>query len=62
MLTFLKDIVTYPFNPNNKENKFHQILQLIFKDYPAFLRTNPWWRRAVVFPFLVLAKIFEKKK
>lgn len=62
MFSFLKDFITYPFDENKETNKFWKFLQLLFKDYPAFLRTRPSWRRAVAFPFIALAKIFEKKK
>jgi len=60
MLKFLLDFIKYPFEPKNKDNKFFEFMNTIFKDYPAFLWVKPTWQRIVSAPLLFLAKIFKK--
>ena len=61
MFTFLKDMIVYPFDKNQENNKFSKFLQLIFKDYPAFLRNKFQIKRIILLPFLTLYSIFSKK-
>jgi len=60
MFKFIRDFIRYPFDSNKEANKFSNFLKLILKDYPAFLWVKPTWQRIVVFPFLAIAKIFQK--
>jgi hypothetical protein len=60
MLDFFLDMFRYPFD-DNKNNKFHQFLTIIFKDYPAFLRSQPSRKKIVILPFLIIYAIFKKK-
>lgn len=60
MIKFLLDFFKFPFEYNNKENKFSKFLDIVLKWYPAFLRVKPTWQRIVSAPLLFLAKIFQK--
>jgi hypothetical protein len=62
MFQFLIDFIKYPFDSNNKENKFSKFLKTVLKDYPAFLWVKPTWQRVVSAPLLFLAKLFQKKQ
>lgn len=61
MLTFLKDLFLFPFDKDKENNKFSKFLQLILKDYPAFLRNKVEFKRIALLPFLALYNIFSKK-
>lgn len=60
IIKFIVDVFKYPFDKNKDQNKFHQILNFVFKDYPAFLWEKPTLKRFLVFPFLLIFKIFKK--
>ncbi|HPC34753.1 MAG TPA: hypothetical protein PLP73_03735 [Candidatus Absconditabacterales bacterium] len=62
MFQFIWDFVRYPFDQDKEKNKFSKFLNLLLKDYPAFLWSKPTWQRIVVSPLLFIAKIFQKKK
>jgi hypothetical protein len=61
MLNFLKDLIIFPFDNDKENNKFSNFLQLILKDYPAFLRNKVEFKRIVLLPFLALYNVFSKK-
>jgi|GEM_PF-1317629 len=54
MLIFLKDFFLYPFTTAKESNRFHQFLQFLAKDYPAYFRAKPSIRRIAVLPFLLV--------
>lgn len=62
MFSFLLDFLKYPFDSHPENNKFHQFLTMILKDYPAFFWQKPSWKRVLVFPFLLIYAIFKNKK
>jgi len=58
---FVRDLLLFPFQPNKKENRFWQFLRMSFKEYPAFLRIKPSFKKILVFPFLVIYYLFKRK-
>lgn len=64
MFTFLKDLIIYPFD-NSKKNRVWQFLTFCLKDYPAYFRVQPTWKKIPLFFVLALRIIFygyEKKQ
>jgi hypothetical protein len=59
MIKFVIDLFRYPFEIQNHNNKFYQLMQFLFKDYPAFLRNKPQLKKIIIFPFIVIAKIIN---
>lgn len=62
MLQFVWDMIKYPFDADVKHNRFQQFLDLLFKDYPAFLWGKVHWRKIVAFPLLVAIQILKTRK
>ena len=61
MFRFLKDMLIFPFEPRNKQNRCAQFLRFGIQEYPAFLWEKPSIWRVLLFPFLVLYHIFASK-
>ncbi|MBP7062209.1 hypothetical protein KA037_06400 [Patescibacteria group bacterium] len=55
-------MIKYPFDADVKHNRFQQFLDLLFKDYPAFLWGKMHWRKVVAFPLLVAIQILKTRK
>lgn len=62
MIQFVWDMIRYPFDGDVKNNRFHQFLDLLFKDYPAFLWSKVHRRKIVAFPLLVAIQILKTRK
>lgn len=61
MFHFIRDLIIYPFDSHKETNKFAGFLKMTFKDYPAFLRVKPNFKKILVFPFLMLYYVFRSK-
>jgi len=57
MFTFLKDLLIYPFD-KSENNRFWQFLTFCFKDYPAYFRVQPTWKKIPLFFVLAVRIVF----
>lgn len=60
MFQFLFDIIRYPWQHNNPDNRLFQVFQFLFKEYPAFLWTKPQLKKVIILPFIIISKIIYK--
>lgn len=61
-LIFIKDFFVYPFVSIKSENRFHRLLDFLFKEYPAFFEQKPSIWRAVMLPWLIWYTITREEK
>lgn len=62
LLTFIIDIIRFPFEFRNPRNKFNSLLTFLFIEYPAYLRQGgPTRRKVWVFFPLVLYYILKPR-
>ena len=55
MFTFLKDIFLFAFDKSEK-NRFWQLLTFCLKDYPAYFRVQPTFKKIPLF-FVLATRI-----
>ncbi len=56
MRRIISDFFRYSIHPirtADKPNRREQLMQFVFKDYPAYLWQKPSLRRVLIFPFLL---------
>ncbi len=61
MISFIIDLVRFPFESKNHQNKVYQLLQFLIKDYPAYLREKPSMKKILQLPLLVIYLVLKKK-
>lgn len=52
-MKFIIDIFRFPFETNNDNNRFYQVMDFIFVDYPAYLYDNFQFKKLLLFPVLL---------
>jgi hypothetical protein len=60
MLQFLRDLFTYPFQKDKRNNKVYKLFTSVFKDFPALFRIKPTFKKIFIVPLLVIYHIFSK--
>ncbi|MDD2537659.1 MAG: hypothetical protein PHU61_04205 [Candidatus Absconditabacteria bacterium] len=60
MLQFLKDLFTFPFQKDKKQNKVYKLFNSLFKDFPALFWIKPTIKKIFVAPLLIIYHIFSK--
>lgn len=59
-MDFLLDLLKFPFEASNQNNKFVRFLNFMFRDFPAYLWSKPSIWRLLMLPMLLIYKIFKK--
>lgn len=60
MRKFIKDFFLFPFQKEQKDNKISQLMESLFKDFPAFFREKPTLKKILIAPLLILYHFFSK--
>lgn len=61
MWEFIKDFGRYPFDQDPENNKFSQLMENLFKNFPALFWTKPNLKKILIFPLLIVYFIFKPK-
>lgn len=52
------DFFRFPFQSRKEPNRFREIINFMAVEYPAYLRNKPSIWRVLLFPFLLITKLF----
>ena len=55
------DTFKFPFEKDYSKNRFYEVMEFVWVDYPAFLYRKFTIWRILIFPFLLISVIFGKK-